>query len=71
MNLEAKHLGLWMAVDESITKINELTHEYIRKADDIEDTKPLDSINIRAQAIGLLNANQIVGEVLRDRDLLP
>ena len=68
---EAKLLGLWTAVSEITENIHKLAEEYIQKADETRITEPVNSINLRGQAIGLLEANAIIGKTLRDRELLP
>ena len=71
IDTEDKHLFLWLAIEEATTKIYDTAKEYSIKADKIANTEPINSVNIRAQAIGLLAANQILGESLRNRNLLP
>ena len=71
IDIDDKHLFLWLAIEEATTIICDTAKEYSTKADEIKNTEPINSINLRAQAIGLLAANQILGESLRNRNLLP
>lgn len=69
--LEAKNLSLWLSFEESTTRIRELANDYIRKADELTTDEPVNSINLRSQGLGLLQALEIIGKTLRDRELLP
>ena len=71
ITIEDKYLFLWLAIEEATTLMHNTAKEYSIKADEIANTEPINSVNLRAQAIGLLAANQILGQSLRDRDLLP
>ena len=71
IDIEDKYLFLWLAIEEATTIINDTAKEYSTKANEIANTEPINSVNLGAQAIGLLTANQILGNSLRDRGLLP